>query len=142
MTEPAPTRRELHIERVFDAPRDLLFQCLTDPAHRQVLGEWAKKKLGCPVLRSLAPSEIGWDSRKEDAPRTWPNWEQDLKNAGLTQVECNRVLALVFEANALDDAKLQKAREVFLRGQEPMPEEFSSPRTEQPSTPSGGPAKG
>ncbi|RTL70494.1 MAG: SRPBCC domain-containing protein [Pseudonocardiaceae bacterium] len=33
MTEPAPTRRELHIERVFDAPRDLLFQCLTDPAH-------------------------------------------------------------------------------------------------------------
>jgi len=115
---------------------------LTDTTYQQVLGEWAKKKLGFTVFRSLAPSEIEWDSVKENDPRTWPNWEQDLKSAGLTQVECNRVLALVFEANALDDAKLQKAREVFLRGQEPMPEEFSSPRTEQPSTPSGGPANG
>jgi hypothetical protein len=60
----------------------------------------------------------------------------------LTQVECNRVLALVLEANALDDAKLQRAREVFLRGQEPMPAEFSSPLSAPPSSPSGGPANG
>ena len=52
------------------------------------------------------------------------------------------MLALVLEANALDEGKLQKAREVFLRGQEPMPEEFSSPQSEQPSTPSGEPANG
>ena len=78
----------------------------------------------------------------ENDPRTWPKWEEDLKNGGLTQVECNRVLALVLEANALDEAKLQKAREVFLRGQGPMPEEFSSPQSEQPSSPSGEPANG
>jgi hypothetical protein len=57
-------------------------------------------------------------------------------------VECNRVLALVLEANALDEAKLQRAREVFLRGQEPMPDVFSSPRSEQPSMPSGELANG
>jgi hypothetical protein len=52
------------------------------------------------------------------------------------------VLALVLEANALDEAKLQKAREVFLAGQAPMPPEFSGPATEPANTPSGTPANG
>lgn len=115
---------------------------LNDPTYQQILGEWAKKRLGYMVVKSLARSEIEWDLVKENDPRTWARWEEDLKNGGLTQVECNRVLALVLEANALDDAKLQRAREVFLRGQEPMPEEFSSPHSAPPSSPSGGPANG
>jgi len=115
---------------------------LTDPTYQQILGDWAKKRLGYTVIRSLAPSEIEWDTVKENDPRTWARWEEALKSAGLTQVECNRVLALVLEANALDDAKLQRAREVFLRGQEPMPEEFSSPLSAPPSSPSGEPARG
>ena len=105
---------------------------LTDPTYQQVLGEWAKKRLGYMVIRSLAPSEIEWDTANANDPRTWANWEDDLKSGGLTQVECNRV----------DEAKLQRARDVFLRGQEPMPDVFSSPRSEQPSTPSGEPANG
>ena len=36
-------------------------------------------------------------------PATWGNWEADLKNAGLSQIECNRVTALVLEAKSLDD---------------------------------------
>ena len=115
---------------------------VTDPTYQQVLGEWAKKRLGYMVLKSLTPTEIEWDTLDENDPRTWSKWEDDLKSGGLTQVECNRVLALVLEANALDEAKLQKARESFLRGQGPIPEEFSSPRSEQPSSPSGGPANG
>ena len=107
-----------------------------------MLGEWAKKRLGYMVIRSLAPSEIEWDTANVNDPRTWANWEDDLKSGGLTQVECNRVLALVLEANALDEAKLQKAREVFLAGQAPMPPEFSGPATEPANTPSGTPANG
>ena len=115
---------------------------LTDPTYQQVLGEWAKKRLGYMVLKSLAPSEVEWDTVNENNPRTWAGWEEDLKRGGLTQVECNRVLALVLEANALDEAKLQKAREVFLAGQAPMPPEFSGPATEPANTPSGTPANG
>jgi len=115
---------------------------LNDPTYQQVLGIWAKKRLGYMVVKSLAPSDIEWDTVKENDPRTWPNWEEDLKNGSLTQVETNRVLALVLEANALDEAKLQKARESFLAGQAPMPEEFSSPLTAPESSPSGGPANG
>jgi hypothetical protein len=115
---------------------------LTDPTYQQVLGEWAKKRLGYMVLKSLAPSEVEWDTVNENDPRTWAGWEEDLKGGGLTQIECNRVLALVLEANALDEAKLQKAREVFLAGQAPMPPEFSGPATEPANTPSGTPANG
>jgi len=94
------------------------------------------------VIRSLEPSEIEWDTVKPDDPRTWANWDKDLINGGLTQIETNRVLGLVLEANALDEAKLAKAREVFLAGQAPMPPEFSGPVTEPANTPSGELANG
>jgi hypothetical protein len=115
---------------------------LNDSTYQQVTAEYAKKRLGYIVTRSLESSEVEWDTVKREDPRTWPNWEQDLKNGGLTQIEANRVLALVMEANALDEAKLQKAREVFLAGQAPMPPEFSGPATEPANTPSGTPANG
>jgi hypothetical protein len=92
----------------------------SDPTYQQVISAWGKKRLGYLVTRSLEPSAIEWDTVKMDDPRTWANWEKDLVEGGLTQVEANRVLALVMEANALDETKLQKAREVFLRGQAPM----------------------
>jgi hypothetical protein len=113
-----------------------------DPTYQQVIGEWAKKRFGYMVVKSLEPSEIEWDTVKADDPRTWANWEKDLKEGGLTQIECNRVAGLVLEANALDEEKLQKAREVFQRGRAPMPPEFSGPATAPANTPSGAPAKG
>jgi hypothetical protein len=113
-----------------------------DPTYQQVMLEWGKKRLGYMVSRSLAPSEIEWDTFKLDDPRSWSNWDADLRNGGLTQIEVNRVLGLVLEANALDEAKLAKARDVFLAGQAPMPVEFSGPANEPANTPSGGPANG
>ena len=102
-----------------------------DPTYQQVSTEWGKKRLGYIVIHSLVPSNIEWDTVKLDDPRTWASWDKDLINGGLTQVESNRVLALVLEANALDETKLAKAREVFLAGQAPMPPEFSGPLSEQ-----------
>lgn len=87
-----------------------------DPTYQQVHDQWSKKRLGYIVFHSLKPSEIEWDTVKEDDPRTWMNWETDLRAGGFSEMECSRVLALVLEANALDEEKLQKAREVFLRG--------------------------
>ncbi|MEN6367691.1 MAG: hypothetical protein ABFC88_12845 [Thermoguttaceae bacterium] len=113
-----------------------------DPTYQQVMDQWGKKRLGYIVINSLVPSEIEWDTVKFDDPRTWASWDKDLMNGGLTQVETNRVLGLVLEANALDEAKLAKAREVFLRGQAPLPAESSGPVTEPASSQSGVPANG
>ena len=113
-----------------------------DPTYQQVITEWSKKRLGYMVIKSLAPSEIEWDTADINDPRAWTKWDDDLKGGGLSQNECNRVLGLVLEANSLDEAKVQRAREVFLRGQGPMPAEFSSPPSEPSSMPSGEPANG
>jgi hypothetical protein len=112
-----------------------------DPAYQTVLGAWAKKRLGYIMLHSLKPSDIEWDTVKEDDPRTWSNWEQDLRGGGLSEIECSRVLAVVMEANALDEVKLKKAREVFLLGQVQEQKASSGPATEQVNTPSGEPAQ-
>jgi hypothetical protein len=110
-----------------------------DPTYQQVLTTWASQRFGYMVLKSLEPSAIEWDTVVESDPRTWKNWSQDLRNAGLSDMECHRVMNLVLEANCLDEAKLKKAREVFLAGQEPKPASTGLP-TEPQSTPSGAPA--
>jgi len=113
-----------------------------DPTYMQIMTEWGKKRLGYIVVHSLIPSEMEWDTVKLDDPRTWTTWDKDLINGGLTQTEANRVLALVLEANSLDEVKLAKARELFLVGQAPMPSEFSGPVIAPASTRSGEPVPG
>lgn len=117
--------------------RDGFIPQTDDPTYQKVLDDWAKKRLGYIVYNSLLPSDIDWDYVKEDDPRTWPKWEQDLREGGFSEIECSRVLALVMEANALDEAKLRQARETFLLGQAQEQQESSGLASEQSSTPSG-----
>ncbi len=121
--------------------RDGVVPLENDPAYQTVLGEWAKKRLAYIVIYSLEPSQMEWDTVNLDDPRTWTNWEKDLREGGLSEIECSRVLALVMEANALDEAKLQKAREVFLLGQVQKSEGTSGLASEQVSSPSGEPVQ-
>jgi len=87
-----------------------------DAGYSSAMEEYGKRRLAYIVVMSLAPSEVEWDTVKLDVPGTWANWRTDLMNGGLNAIECNRVQNLVFEANALDEAKLKKARDLFLRG--------------------------
>jgi hypothetical protein len=112
-----------------------------DPTYQTLLAAWAQQRFGYMVLKSLEPSNVEWDSVQEADPRTWKNWSVDLRNAGLSDAEIQRVANLVLEANCLDDAKLKKAREVFLAGQEQKSASTGLP-TAPPSTPSGAPANG
>lgn len=122
--------------------RDGVVPMTDDPTYQTVLNQWGKKRLGYMVFHSLKPSDIEWDTVTENDPRTWLNWEKDLREGGLSEVEVSRVLALVMEANALDENKLKKAREVFLLGQVQESIISSGPATEQVNTPSGEPAQG
>ena len=115
---------------------------MNDPTYQQVMTEWGKKRFGYMLVKSLEPSEIEWDTVNLADPRTWLQWEDELRDSGLTQIEVNRVATLVLEANALDDEKLTKAREYFLLGRENNLPESSGPATGQVSTQSGVLVKG
>lgn len=107
------------------------------PDYQQALANYNLKRLAWMVINTLKPSEIEWDTVKADKPSTWPNWETDLRNAGLTQVEVNRVTQLVLDANSLNEDKLIKAREVFLRGRVQASVASCSQNSEPQPSPSG-----
>jgi hypothetical protein len=111
-----------------------------EPSYKDLLANYTKQRLGYIVIHTLAPSNIEWTKVNPDNPKTWTYWDQELRDAGLTQVEVNRVLQLVIEANALSEDKLREARESFLRGQAVARAKFSGRQTEQASTPFGEPA--
>lgn len=93
---------------------------LDDPSYRDILANHQKKRLAYMVIHSLAPSEIEWEKVKPDDPSTWSQWDVELKEAGLTQIEINRIIALVLEANCLSEERLRAARESFQRGHQPV----------------------
>lgn len=86
------------------------------PAYVAAMEMYNQKKLAYLVIESLAPSEIEWQTIEADKPSTWVNWTTELKEAGFTDIECNRILNLVLGANCLDEDKLKAARESFLHG--------------------------
>ena len=111
-----------------------------DANWRSAMLAHGRRRVAYMVVKSLEPSEIEWDTVDPDNPKTWTNCTEDLRGAGFSQVEINRIVGLVWEANCLDEAKLERARQVFARGQQPDSDASSGPSTEPQNTPSGEPA--
>lgn len=88
-----------------------------DASYQQAVAHYSEQRLAYMVLKSIEGSEIEWETVKIADPSTWINWSNELKAAGLSDVECNRIVLCVMQANSLDEDKLRTAREVFLRGQ-------------------------
>lgn len=97
----------------------------TNDNYRQIIDNHNEKRIAYLVVKSLEPSQIEWDTVQIDNPRTWTNYVQDFKNAGITTIEINRIVQCVMQANSLDEAKLEQARKVFLLGQAQVQKESS-----------------
>jgi hypothetical protein len=112
---------------------------MKDETFKQKMVRYGEQRYAYMVLKSLEPSEIEWETVDLDNPKTWTKWEEELRGAGLSTVEVDRISVCVMRANALDEAKLKEAREVFLHGMAEAQKESSGLETEQESTPSGEP---
>lgn len=114
---------------------------LEDTTYVEEMKKYGELRVAYFVVMSLEPSEMVWDTVDLDKPDTWGNWEDDFKNSGFTQHECNLILGLCFQVNQLNESKLEDARASFVHGQEALADESSSPNSEQSDTPSGKPVK-
>ena len=90
-------------------------------------------------IKSLEPSNIEWDTVVLERPGTWTNAKDDLRKAGFSIVEMNRIWSLVNDVNCLSEDKLSAARDRFQRGQEQARQDSSSPNTEPGNSQSGAP---
>ncbi len=131
---PEPTAPKIH------KPKEGWVDNVEEPGYRDMMKTYGLRRLAWLIIVSLAPSDIEWDNVDPDKPSTWTQWNEELKESGLNQVECNRVQGLVFQANCLDEDKLEQARENFLVGQQPVPSEFSGLSIAPETTLSGEPA--
>lgn len=104
------------------------------------LENWSRLRYAYICIKSLEPSDIEWDTVDQSKPSTWTGWMQELRDAGLSDTEINRVQALVLDANSLNESKLKAARESFLRGQGANTAESSGPRITPENSQSGNPA--
>lgn len=116
---------------------------LENPTFKAQITEHATRRSNWMILKALdATPELTWDKIKMDDPSTWGLLQEELKEAGFSTMEVVKITNTVFEVNSLDESKLEEARQRFLATQQPIPNESSSQKEEQPSTPSGEPANG
>jgi hypothetical protein len=111
-----------------------------DPGFKKEMETYGEKRFAFMALKSLEPSEIEWQTVKLEEPNTWLGWTEELKSAGLSEIEIQRIVVCVMQANSLDENKLKEARAAFLHGLEAEAEKSSGPSIEQANTPSGPPA--
>jgi len=110
-----------------------------DPQYLESIKKRAELRFAYMIIKSLGPSEIEWETVKEDQPSTWLGWKDEMLKAGFNQTEINRITNCVAAANCLDEAKLEAARESFLRGLEKASAKSIGPITDPQNTPSGEP---
>ncbi len=108
-----------------------------DPNFKAEMETYGSKRFAFMAVKSLEPSEIEWESVSIDDPSTWTGWTDELKAAGLSDVEIQRIIVCIMQANSLDEGKLKEAREVFLYFLAAEAEKSSGPSTEPSTTPTG-----
>jgi hypothetical protein len=108
-----------------------------DETYRQRIEHYNNQRLAYLIIIALEPSEIGWARVNIEDPSTYLEWDKELREAGLSDVEINRIVMCVMQANALDEDKLKVAREVFLHGRAEGLNESSGQNIEPLNTPYG-----
>ncbi len=81
----------------------------------------SEKRLTYIILMSLqATEDLEWETVDLSDHTTWGNFREELKDSGFSSVEVNRIIGDCINVNALNDGKIEEARERFLReAQEP-----------------------
>lgn len=110
--EPKPPVRKLSNGREMENVKDTGY--VQQVKNQDVL------RLSWIVLKSLEATEaLEWEDVKVDDPTTWNNFREEMMHSGFSAFEINRVIAECLNVNALNEEKIEAARQRFLlRAQE------------------------
>lgn len=88
-----------------------------DATFQKQFTAWLQQRQDWLLLEALSidKNEITWEDVVMDDPSTWTKVNDELKAAGLTQVELNRLIDKVYEVNALSERGMETARANFLQ---------------------------
>lgn len=109
------------------------------PTFKAELSAYSSRKYAWMVLQSLKETPgLEWETVDYGNPDSWNNFEKELRSSGFSDVEMQRIMKGVSDANCLNEDKVEEARKRFLAGTA-MGQlgRFYSPSQELLSTPSG-----
>jgi hypothetical protein len=88
---------------------------LKDKKYIDACDKYARQRSSYMIIKSISHTEnLEWESVDLGKPETYSNYEKELKDAGLNQIEIGRLIGAVMEANGLDETKIEEARKRFL----------------------------
>ena len=88
---------------------------LEDKKFKENIDKYARQRTDYMIIKSLSATEgMEWEKVKLTDPTTYDQFEIELKESGLNQVEVGRLINAVMEANGLDESKIEAARKRFL----------------------------
>jgi len=91
---------------------------MEDRKYLEKLGQHSRKRFAWLILKSLsATPDLVWETVDLKNPDTWLLYDKELQNSGFVQAEINRIIQGVMDANAMNDEKIQQAKDRFLRSQ-------------------------
>lgn len=112
-----------------------------DPKYKAALEKRGEQRSDWFFIKSIEPSGIEWNNVRLDDCNTWALWREELKEAGFSLQERDRIYLTFLETNTVSDGMVDEARARFLASQQAKAlAEASSQATELPSSASGEPA--
>lgn len=88
---------------------------LEDDFYKKEVVAHGKRRLAFMLITGLQATEgLEWESVKLGDSLTWLQYEAELREAGFSEIEMNRIVAGVMAANCLSDDKIEEARQRFL----------------------------
>jgi len=111
-----------------------------DNQYVKARGEWAIKRQAWMVLKSMSGTDgLEWDTVTWGDPETWSGYTDELLGAGFSPMEISRILEAVYDANGLNQDKIEAATKRFLSGVRAKAAGGPSPEEGQPTILSGEP---
>jgi hypothetical protein len=124
-------------------PDDPRFKVAIDQYNKDFMDYMFVSSLTAPPPKEGDPDlPVEWEKVKIMERQTWHFWEDELKEAGLSDMERKRLYNVVMSVNSLNEARMDEARASFLQRQREEPEPLSSQVEELNGTPSGEPVNG
>ncbi|MFA5758219.1 MAG: hypothetical protein WC942_02440 [Clostridia bacterium] len=114
---------------------------LRDPNYLKQVNLYSEKKIAWLVLTALTATEdLEWETVDLKDPGTWIHFRKELNASGFSDLEINMIVNGALSAQGLNEAKIEAARERFLRSKQAQLELLNSLKGGQNSMQSGVPA--
>ena len=88
------------------------------PEYLAELTKWSQLKMHWTIIKSLEATDgLEWDTVKMEDPSTWGNYEDELREIGLSDNYVDAIFGTAIEACGLSQAAIDEATDNFLASQ-------------------------